>query len=135
MSLTRTSTALGAFYRRLAARAGKAKAITATARKLAVLVYRTLSGNLQRLLTTSSTADANSNPCANAPTFSVATSSTAPPEKCSSMRTLLLDFFLREAHRPWDRVEQPACGLVDNASLLNTLISKAMPLANKKGTG
>ena len=30
---------LGAFYRRLAARVGKAKAITATARKLAVLVY------------------------------------------------------------------------------------------------
>ena len=45
MSLARTATALGAFYRRLAARAGKAKAITATARKLAVLVYRVLSGN------------------------------------------------------------------------------------------
>jgi transposase len=46
MSLSRTSTALGAFYRRLAARVGKAKAITATARKLAVLVYRALSGHL-----------------------------------------------------------------------------------------
>jgi hypothetical protein len=46
MSLGRTSTALGAFYRRLAARTGKAKAITATARKLAVLVYRLLSGDL-----------------------------------------------------------------------------------------
>ena len=46
MSLGRTSTALGAFYRRLAARAGKAKAITATARKLALLVYRVMSGNL-----------------------------------------------------------------------------------------
>ena len=46
MSLGRTSTALGAFYRRLAARVGKAKAITATARKLAVLVYRVLSGKL-----------------------------------------------------------------------------------------
>ena len=45
MSLARTATALGAFYRRLAARAGKAKAITATARKLAVLVYRVLSAN------------------------------------------------------------------------------------------
>ena len=45
MSLGRTSTALGAFYRRLAARVGKAKAITATARKLAILVYRVLSGN------------------------------------------------------------------------------------------
>jgi transposase len=46
MSLTRTSTALSAFYRCLAARAGKAKAITATARKLALLVYRIMSGNV-----------------------------------------------------------------------------------------
>jgi transposase len=46
MSLGRTATALGAFYRRLAARIGKAKAITATARKLAILVYRALSGHL-----------------------------------------------------------------------------------------
>ena len=42
MSAGRTSTALGAFYRRLAYRVGKAKAITATARKLALLVYRML---------------------------------------------------------------------------------------------
>ena len=42
MNLGRTDTALGAFYRRLAYRVGKAKAITATARKLAILVYRTL---------------------------------------------------------------------------------------------
>jgi transposase len=34
--------ALGAFYRRLAARVGKAKAVTATARKLAGLFYKTL---------------------------------------------------------------------------------------------
>jgi len=46
MSLGKTSTALGAFYRRLAVRIGKAKAITATARKLALLVYRVLSGKL-----------------------------------------------------------------------------------------
>ena len=46
MILTRTSTALGAFYRRLAARVGKAKALTAAARKLAVIVYRVLAGNL-----------------------------------------------------------------------------------------
>jgi transposase len=46
MSLTRTRTALGAFYRRLAVRIGKPKAITATARKLALLVYRVLSGDL-----------------------------------------------------------------------------------------
>jgi transposase len=44
MALGRTQTALGAFYRRLAVRIGKAKAITATARKLAILVYRTLKG-------------------------------------------------------------------------------------------
>jgi len=46
MSLGRTQTALGAFYRRLAYRIGKAKAITATARKLAILVYRMLKGEL-----------------------------------------------------------------------------------------
>ena len=43
----RTDTALGAFYRRLAARVGKAKAITATARKLAVLFYNTLRYGMQ----------------------------------------------------------------------------------------
>lgn len=46
MSLGRTDTALGAFYRRLAGRIGKPQAITATARKLAVLVYRALKGEL-----------------------------------------------------------------------------------------
>jgi transposase len=40
----RSPTALGAFYRRLSIRVGKANAITATARKLAILVYRTLKG-------------------------------------------------------------------------------------------
>lgn len=38
----RTDTALGAFYRRLAARIGKAKALTATARKIAILFYRAM---------------------------------------------------------------------------------------------
>ncbi len=46
MSLGRTATALGAYYRRLAYRVGKPKAITATARKLAILVYRVLRGDL-----------------------------------------------------------------------------------------
>lgn len=46
MSAGKTQTALGAFYRRLAGRIGKAKAITATARKLALLVYRVLAGSL-----------------------------------------------------------------------------------------
>jgi transposase len=39
-SVGRTQTALGAFYRRIAARRGKAIAIVATARKLACLYYR-----------------------------------------------------------------------------------------------
>jgi transposase len=42
VNVGRTQTALGAFYRRLAARAGKAKAVTATARKLAVLFYNAI---------------------------------------------------------------------------------------------
>jgi transposase len=42
VNVGRTQTALGAFYRRLAARIGKAKAVTATARKLAVLFYKAL---------------------------------------------------------------------------------------------
>jgi transposase len=46
MSLGKTQTALGAFYRRLALRIGKPQAITATARKLAILVYRALKGEL-----------------------------------------------------------------------------------------
>ncbi|SDK80175.1 IS110 family transposase [Halomonas gudaonensis] len=41
-TLSRTDTALGAFYRRLSSRIGKAKAVTATARKIAVLFYTTL---------------------------------------------------------------------------------------------
>jgi transposase len=41
-SLTRSQTALGAFYRRIRARAGKPQALTATARKLAVIYYSML---------------------------------------------------------------------------------------------
>jgi transposase len=41
-SISQTQTALGAFYRRLAPRIGKAQAITATCRKLAILYYNTL---------------------------------------------------------------------------------------------
>ncbi len=39
MSCARSDHALGAFYRRLAGRIGKAKAITATARKLAIIIF------------------------------------------------------------------------------------------------
>jgi hypothetical protein len=46
MGLSRTQTALGAFSRRLAARIGKPQANTATARKLAILIYRALKGEL-----------------------------------------------------------------------------------------
>ena len=42
VNVGKTQTTLGAFYRRLAARVGKAKAVTATARKLAVLFYNAL---------------------------------------------------------------------------------------------
>lgn len=42
ITVGRTETALGAFYRRLSGRIGKAKAVTATARKIAVLFYNTL---------------------------------------------------------------------------------------------
>ena len=41
-SISQTQTALGAFYRRLAPRIGKAQAIIATCRKLAILFYNTL---------------------------------------------------------------------------------------------
>jgi hypothetical protein len=46
MTLGHTQTALGAFDRRLAYHVGKAKAITAAARKLAILVYHTLKAEL-----------------------------------------------------------------------------------------
>jgi len=39
VTVGRTDTALGAFYKRLSSRIGKAKAVTATARKIAVLFY------------------------------------------------------------------------------------------------
>ena len=42
VTVGRTDTALGAFHRRLPTRAGTSKAITATARKIAVLFYNTL---------------------------------------------------------------------------------------------
>lgn len=42
VTVGRSNTALGAFYRRLAARIGNAKAVTATARKIAVLFYNTM---------------------------------------------------------------------------------------------
>ena len=42
VTVGRTETALGAFYRRLATRIGNAKAVTATARKIAVLFYNAM---------------------------------------------------------------------------------------------
>jgi hypothetical protein len=42
VAVGRTPTALGAFYRRLAARIGHAKAVTATARNIAVLFYNAM---------------------------------------------------------------------------------------------
>ena len=46
-TLGRTDTALGAFYRSLSVRVGKAKAVTATARKIAVLFYNTMRYGIQ----------------------------------------------------------------------------------------
>ena len=43
----RSNTALGAFYRRLSARIGKAKAVTATARKIAILFYNAMRYGMQ----------------------------------------------------------------------------------------
>lgn len=47
VTVGKTDTALGAFYRRLGARVGKAKAVTATARKIAVLFYNALRYGMQ----------------------------------------------------------------------------------------
>ena len=48
-SISQTKTALGAFYRRLAPRIGKAQAIIATCRKLAILFYNTIAFGLEYL--------------------------------------------------------------------------------------
>ena len=42
VTVGKTDSALGAFYRRLSARVGKSKAVTATARKIAVLFYNAM---------------------------------------------------------------------------------------------
>jgi len=47
VAVGRTQAALRAFYRRLLARVGKAKAVTATARKIAVLFYNTLRNGME----------------------------------------------------------------------------------------
>ena len=46
-TIGKTSTALGAFYRRLSSRVGKSKAVTATARKIAVLFFNALRHGMQ----------------------------------------------------------------------------------------
>ena len=57
MALRRGDHTLGAFYRRLAARAGKSNPVTATARKLAILVYRMLKHNMPYHLTSAAEYD------------------------------------------------------------------------------
>ena len=42
VTVGKTNTALGAFYRRLSARIGKAKVVTATVRKIAILFYNAM---------------------------------------------------------------------------------------------
>lgn len=49
VAVGKSNTALGAFYRRLAARIGKAKAVTATARKIAALFYNAMRFGLKYL--------------------------------------------------------------------------------------
>jgi len=49
VTVGRTDTALGAFYRRLSSRIGKAKAVTATARKVAVLFYNAVRHGMEYL--------------------------------------------------------------------------------------
>ena len=93
MNLGRTETALGAFYRRLAYRVGKAKAITATARKLAILVYRTLKDGLLYHdqgppPTTPNTAPESFAACVSAPPISASPSSIATPASCSRAQSL-----------------------------------------------
>ena len=93
MSLGRTETALGAFYRRLAYRVGKAKAITATARKLAILVYRTLKDGLVYQdpgppRTTPNTARASFAACASVPPISASHSSITKLARCSRVQFL-----------------------------------------------
>jgi hypothetical protein len=68
VTVGKTSTALGAFYRRLAARIGKAKAVTATARKIAVLFYNAMRFGMQYAdpgptTTNSATGSASSSSC------------------------------------------------------------------------
>jgi transposase len=88
MSRARTATALGAFYRRLAARAGKAKAIPpppgssrswSTGSCPATSSMKTPA----QPLTISSIEPVNSTPCANAPNSSALTWSIARPARCS----------------------------------------------------
>jgi transposase-like protein len=61
VTVGRTNTALGAFYRRLAARIGKAKAVTATARKIAVLFYNAMRFGIDYQDRTSSTGTSRQN--------------------------------------------------------------------------
>ena len=62
----KTDTALGVFYRRLSSRIGKAKAVTATARKIAVLFYNALRHGMARRIATRAhliTSNVTSNVC------------------------------------------------------------------------
>ena len=86
MALGRTTTALGAFYRRLASRIGKPQAITATARKLAILIYRALEGSSSiatpaRTSTMPPSEPASSAVSDSAPPPSASNSSTEPPAR------------------------------------------------------
>ena len=114
MSRGRTETALGAFYRRLAFRVGKAKAITATARKLAILVYRTLKDGLVyhdpgAAAYDTHTASASFAACVSAPPISDSHWSITKPASCS--RVQFLRSFLGEVDNAWIRSRWSTCRL------------------------
>jgi len=88
MSVGKTSTALGAFYRCLAVRIGKAKAIPPPPANLpswstACCPATSSITTPAQPLTINSTGSANSSHCASAPSSSASTSSIALPVKCS----------------------------------------------------
>ena len=87
----RTDTALGAFYRRLSLRAGKSKAVTATARKIAVLFYNVLRHGMESTTTRAQITMKNVIGRASSSIYAVALSlwastCTPTPERCAHRR-------------------------------------------------
>ena len=91
ITLGRTETALGAFYRRLSSRIGKQKAVTATARKIAVLFYNTLRfGMTYRDPGAAANRDRSNVPKNGARTRSAAVSFVRPPIDNTRIRLIVV---------------------------------------------